>query len=410
MSGGSAPGAYRSLRQRFNLGGELDIEIGDAAGVVGRESDVNLAISDDEIGMVVHSVREVAYRYGEDEAILIGREGKAFLYLAAVGGPRRQSREGASQSDLIKLFPHRLSMGDPSPTGFDAGPKAPADPFSIHPLSCAKPKVDCQVRTNILSKPGKGACRSDYGMNRGIQAVSGAMQSSEQWLDVVANNLANVSTTGFKREIVSFPAALEQQLAADGGTGKPIGSIGGAPGVPSVSTALNEVGPIQNTGNPLNVALKTPGAMFAVQTEHGTQYTRDGSFGVNAEGMLVTAHGDQVLDTSGSPIQIPKGSVSIAPNGEISVATGRRSQAIGKLGAYSGNFEKYGDNLYSTPTGDDATPTPNASFLSGALEGSNVNAVSAMVDMIRIGRSYQLQQQTITQQDQLSQKLVQTLG
>jgi flagellar basal body rod protein FlgG len=236
------------------------------------------------------------------------------------------------------------------------------------------------------------------------------MQSSEQWLDVVANNLANVSTTGFKREIVSFPAALQQQLAANGGLGKPIGSIGGAPGDATVSTALGELGPIQNTGNPLNVALRTPAAMFAVQTEQGTQYTRDGSFGVNSEGMLVTASGNNVLDTAGNPIQIPKGNVSIATNGEITVENGRRSQPVGKLGAYTGSFQKYGDNLFSLADGESATPTQNPSFLSGALEGSNVNAVEAMVDMIRIGRSYQLQQQTITQQDQLTQKLVQTLG
>lgn len=233
------------------------------------------------------------------------------------------------------------------------------------------------------------------------------MLNSEQWLDTVANNLANASTTGFKRDIMTFREAMDVQLSASGASGQPLGSIGTGPITAETTGTLNELGPMVPTNNPLDAALSNGNQMFAVQTPAGVRYTRDGAFTLNQEGMLVTQQGDKVLDTSGNPIQLPTGKPNISSAGVVSVADASGIRNVGTLGVYSGAFEHAGNNLY---TGANPTAVQDPQIAPGTLEGSNVNAVEAMVDLIRINRSYELQQKTISQQDQLTQKLTQSIG
>ncbi|MHB8637515.1 MAG: flagellar hook-basal body protein [Fimbriimonadaceae bacterium] len=247
-------------------------------------------------------------------------------------------------------------------------------------------------------------------MNRGIQAVATSMVNSEQWLDTVANNLANASTTGFKRDGMTFQATL-QQVSANGGAGASVGSISNGTVIATPYSTLGELGPMTPTGNPLDVAIKTPGAMFAVKDSTGQiSYTRDGSFTLDSDRNLVTQSGLKVLDDNNNAIQLPAGQISISSTGTVVVTAAGTPTTLGKLGAYTGNFLKAGNNLYSDPTGAGATPVANPEFASGTLEGSNVNPVEAMLDLIKIGRSYELQQKSITQEDQLTQKLVSTIG
>jgi len=243
-------------------------------------------------------------------------------------------------------------------------------------------------------------------MNRGIQAVASSMVNSEQWLDTVSNNLANASTTGFKRDGMSFQATL-QQVA----TGNTVGSISSGTVVASPFSTTNELGPMATTGNPLDVAIKTPGAMLAVRDSNGqVSYTRDGSLTLDPERNLVTQSGLKVLDENKNPIQIPVGQISISDTGAITASSGGSTTSVGKLGAFTGSFLKAGNNLYSDPTGASASPVANPDFAPGTLEGSNVNPVEAMLDLIKIGRSYELQQKSITSEDQLTQKLFSTIG
>ena len=247
-------------------------------------------------------------------------------------------------------------------------------------------------------------------MNRGIQAVATSMVNSEQWLDTVSNNLANASTTGFKRDGMTFQATL-QQVSTGGGGGNSVGTIASGTAISTPFSTLNELGPMIPTGSPLDVAMKTQGAMFAVKDSNGqVSYTRDGAFTLNSDHELVTQSGMQVLDDNKDPIQIPVGQISISSTGTISALAGGKTTTVGKLGAFTGNFVKAGNNLYSDPTGASATAVSSPEFASGTLEGSNVNPVEAMLDLIKIGRSYELQQKSITSQDQLSQKLVTTIG
>ena len=244
-------------------------------------------------------------------------------------------------------------------------------------------------------------------MNRGIYAAATGMETSQAWLDVVTNNLANVSTNGFKRDDLLFNDALQKELASNGGMGAPLGSIGSGATVAQEYTSFDQ-GPIRITGNATDFAISgvsasspNTAAAFAVQTPEGVRYTRDGSFLVN-DGALTTRDGYAVLDDSGSRITVPTG--NLTTHGTQIMVNGK---GVATLGVYAGSFAKLGGNLFSSSNAQAVSDVP---VQSSALEGSNVNAIGSMVDMIKIGRSYDLAQKSITSQDELTQKLVQSLS
>ena len=217
----------------------------------------------------------------------------------------------------------------------------------------------------------------------------------------MANNLANVSTTAFKRDGVSFSDALEQEMRS-GSTGQSLGTLGVGTTDGKEYTVF-EPGPTQITGRPLDMSITSQEGMFAVQTPQGTRYTRDGAFVLNDQRQLVTTDGYPVLDDRQQPITIPEGTLGVNEAGEISVD----GSSVGTLGIYKGAYIKEGGNLYSTPN---ATPLDGATIRPQSLEGSNVNPVEAMVQMIQVGRNFDLSQKTIQQQDDLSQRLIQSLS
>ncbi len=240
-------------------------------------------------------------------------------------------------------------------------------------------------------------------MNRGIYSTVSGMVATQKWMDVTANNLANISTTGFKRDGVSFTDSLQREMVAANGQGESLGTLGSGPNSTGNEFTVMEQGPIQSTGRPLDVAVDGTKGMFAVQTPQGIRYTRDGAFELNEQRQLVTTNGFPVLDSTQRPIEIPQGSVSIDGNGQISVD----ANSVGTLAIFDGTFSKEGGNLY---TSDDAVPFEGAIIKPQALEGSNVNPVEAMIEMIQIGRAYELSQKAVQQQDDLSQRLIQSLS
>lgn len=233
--------------------------------------------------------------------------------------------------------------------------------------------------------------------------------NNEQMLDIVANNLANASTDGYKADRVSFQDTLTQTLYSNGGQGELLGSVGMGPAPAQESTDF-QLGNMRQTGNTLDLALPNPNAMLTVQRGNQILYTRSGSLTLDGGRNLVTQEGDAVLDNRGNRIEIPPGTIQIGADGTVSVtdpSAGNASQTVAQLGIVTGNFTKAGNNLYS---GNRVQSDANPRVTSGTLEGSNVNSISAMVDLIRIGRLYDLQQKSATSEDQMSSKLLDALN
>jgi flagellar basal-body rod protein FlgF len=234
-------------------------------------------------------------------------------------------------------------------------------------------------------------------------AMTGASQALEQQ-SVVANNLANASTTGFKAQLAAFrqvPMSFENQ-SADGTTRTFVLS--------STPNADYTPGAITQTGNPLDVAIQGPG-WLAVQTADGNEaYTRAGNLHVDANGQLVTATNQPVLGNSG-PLSIPPGAeVSIGKDGTVSaLVPGDPPTAIAVVDQLklvnpdAATLTRGDDGLFRTADGDPADADPTVVVAGGALEGSNVNPVSAMVSMIANARQFQMQTKLMESADQNEQ-------
>jgi flagellar basal-body rod protein FlgF len=230
-------------------------------------------------------------------------------------------------------------------------------------------------------------------------------------LDIVANNLANVDTTGFKVESL-ISATSPTPPARTVGVTQPV-QFAVDNGVARDFTQ----GGMTQTGAPLDLAISGSG-FFQVQTASGVQYTRDGRFATNAQSQLVTQSGDPVLDASGSPISInPQGSPPmIGRDGTITqtVAGQTSAQVVGKVGVVTfpdlSALSKQGDGLYSLTTNEPPSPAVNANIQQGALEGSNVQPIIQITDMIRISRAYEMVSQLLGSTADLSNTAIQQLG
>jgi len=205
-----------------------------------------------------------------------------------------------------------------------------------------------------------------------------------QSMDGVANNLANISTPGFKRESPRFEALMEQFRPLEGQKG--IQSVSFAQQTGSLRD-LTE-GNFETTGAPFDVALNGQGYLV-IQTANGPLYTRNGHFGLDASGRIVDDAGDPVQGTGGDiSISANDGNVHIASDGTVSGQNGQ----IGQLNIvdFPNDYAltKVGDSLYST-TQQAQTPA-NTGVVQGAIENSNVRPVIEMSNMIEIMRSYQM--------------------
>lgn len=238
-------------------------------------------------------------------------------------------------------------------------------------------------------------------MNRGIYATATGMWAAQSKMDVIANNLANAATTGYKRDGIAFAERYERELRANGGLGASLGTLGSGSIQRSKYTHFG-VGAMNATGNALDVAIPQDKGLFAVQAPDGIRYTRDGAFTLNSERTLVNKLGFPVLDENRRPITIPNGQPAIQDDGAIQVD----GQEVGRIAVFDGTFTKTGNNLYAS---NDARAIEEPTVKAGHIEASNVNAVEAMIEMISLTRSFELAQRSITQQDELTQRLIQSL-
>jgi flagellar basal-body rod protein FlgF len=237
-------------------------------------------------------------------------------------------------------------------------------------------------------------------------SMSGA-KAAMQRQEVLANNLANVSTNGFRAELAAFRAV-------------PVQGSGASTRVYALESTVGasfEPGAVTTTGRALDVALKG-NAWLAVQGLDGTEaYTRAGALDVEAQGQLVTQGGLPVLG-DGGPITVPPNSeVSIAGDGTVSArGTNGRSTTVGRLKLVTPEnpaaLTRSDDGLFRAADGD-LPADPRARLQDGALEGSNVSAIETMVAMISAARQFEHQMkllQTAERQEQTAAKLLSPNG
>ena len=227
-------------------------------------------------------------------------------------------------------------------------------------------------------------------------------------LDVVANNIANMNTTGFKADGSLFEEYLNSAArAADTRVSF----------VRDRATWIDmSAGALERTGNALDVAINGDG-FFAVQTQRGVRYTRSGSFQINPSGQLVTAQGDPVLG-DGGPItfQPTDRQISISPDGTISVREGnsKADSQRGKLRLVSfanpRQLQKDGNGTFNYAGNDAPVEAKTATIAQGSLEKSNVRAVVEMSRMIEITRSYTQIAAMLQQQSDLGQSSIDKLA
>jgi flagellar basal-body rod protein FlgF len=223
-------------------------------------------------------------------------------------------------------------------------------------------------------------------------------------MDIVANNVANISTGGFKRENPLFESVLAEVESEN--------RVGGRSEVAFVRDygVLRDLdsGPLEQTGGVLDVAIDGP-AYFAIQSENGERYTRDGHFKMDPNGRLVTFKGEPVLGEGGE-ITLPTSArdIKIAADGTISTETGQLGKI--RLAGFANERElkKEGDNLYSSEAPALAAPTARVS--QGMLERSNVQGVSEMTRMIEIMRAYQSISDSMSQTEETFKRAAQKLG
>lgn len=246
------------------------------------------------------------------------------------------------------------------------------------------------------------------------------LDAQQTRMDVISNNLANASTTGFKSSRASFQDLMYQNKGQSGGqttqqTLSPSGLMLGT-GVRVVGTSkLFTQGSITQTGNSLDVAIEGSGFLQVSMPDGTVAYTRDGSLQTDANGQLVTANG-YPLDP---PVTLPSNvqSITIGNDGTVSATTNGSATAV-QVGALQlANFvnpsglQAQGDNLFveTASSGSPQAGQPGLNGLGrlqqGSLESSNVNVVGEMVDMIETQRTYEMNSKAITTADQMLQKL-----
>jgi flagellar basal-body rod protein FlgG len=259
-------------------------------------------------------------------------------------------------------------------------------------------------------------------MIRSLWISKTGLDAQQTQMDVIANNLANVSTNGFKRSRAVFEDLLYQNIRQPGAqtsqqTQLPSGLQLGTGVRPVATERVFTQGNLQQTSNDKDVAIQGAGFFQVLLPDGTTAYTRDGSFQVDSQGQLVTASGFTIQPAITIPATAQ--SLTIGRDGTVSVTTAGSAAAtqVGSLQLATfinpaGLLAK-GENLYveTGASGNASTNAPGANgagiLSQGYVETSNVNVVEELVNMIQTQRAYEINSKAITTSDQMLQKLTQ---
>jgi flagellar basal-body rod protein FlgF len=218
-------------------------------------------------------------------------------------------------------------------------------------------------------------------------------------MQVIAHNIANASTTGFRREGVLFSEFVRDLQGAEAALSMASGN--------ARQTFLTQGG-LTFTGGDLDLAIEGPG-FFRIQTDQGERLTRAGHFAIDAEGQLVNPDGFRLLDDGGAPVQVPPGTtLSVARDGTLSAD----GEPVAQLGLVT--VEDPADLRRQSGTLHEATgpvrPAEGAVVHQGFLEDSNVSPIAEMARMITVQRAYEAGQKFLDREDERIRNVIQTLS
>lgn len=251
----------------------------------------------------------------------------------------------------------------------------------------------------------------------GMKAATQGMMAMSVKQDIIANNLANASTAGFRKEglvISSFTEILDREVSTDG-----MHKAGGEammqrdPEVKgklyhSSQTYLNQ-GALKETGNNFDLALDDNGkGFFAIQTDRGVEFTRNGSFRLNTQGFLVTAEGYKLMGHNG-PIKASGNEFKVAENGVVSVDGRQLDKVMVCVVDDAHGLQRAGGTAFGV-SGSKVRVSDDFRIQQGFKEMSNVNALQEMVGLMEVMRNFEANQKALSAQDQRLQKAVSELG
>lgn len=258
-------------------------------------------------------------------------------------------------------------------------------------------------------------------MNFGLYAAYLGMRGRQQQLDLLANNIANASTSGFKADRLLYRSVVAAQRDAN-----PANPNANAPaeeaddlapkkygidvGVMTAQAIDFSAGSIRETGRSLDIALNGDG-FLVVQTPQGERYTRQGSLTLDESGQLVTQQGHIVVG-QGGPITVPRGEVSIGEDGSIAVNGQVADQLkLVRFGNAQKALAKEGHSVFMATGTEKPQDAIDTRVVQGALEGSNVNSLTEMVAMMQNSREFESLQKTVsTLMNDLGRKVANEMG
>ena len=230
-----------------------------------------------------------------------------------------------------------------------------------------------------------------------IESVE-TMLAQTQRLNQVSNNLANVDTNGYKRDNITFWEMLFTASDNRQRVGKALQVI-----------TSHQSGPAEQTNNPLDLAIDGEG-FFRIQTPQGVRYTRAGNFHLNNQGQITTANGHLLLG-AGGPVVVDGDKLVIDPTGRVLVDDQEVNQLTLATFADFKDLEKEGNNLFRAKGLEvQEQVTQDAAIQQGFLEGSNVDAVTELTEMIDILRAFESQQRAISIVDDLNNQAIRSVG
>jgi flagellar basal-body rod protein FlgF len=249
-------------------------------------------------------------------------------------------------------------------------------------------------------------------MIRGIYTATAGLATATLRLGAVSNNIANASTPGYKQDRLppEVGSTIDLQRWAVDAQGRPVGNIVLGPQV-GISQLDLTPGPLQETSNPLDLAVAGTG-FFSVQSADGTtKYTRDGGFHADPDGSLRSRDGSAVLGTNGQPIQLPAGAdIAVAADGSVLAGGAPVAQLQVVDFPVGQQLTKVGGGMFTAPAGAQGQPVVGSQIYQGYLEGSNVDMSESMVSTMNLVRAYESNQKMLQMQDETLKSTVNEVG